>query len=79
MDLEELGEVIDAEARKEEPKAVSSLLIGDLKITIRSTASPRGLERWSACCMAADSPPNQSARHPSNCIKSESEPNLNAD
>jgi hypothetical protein len=27
----------------------------------------------------ADSPPNQSARHPPNCIKSESEPHSNAD
>ncbi|MET4632003.1 hypothetical protein ABIB83_009068, partial [Bradyrhizobium sp. I1.8.5] len=27
----------------------------------------------------ADSPPNQSARHPSNCIKSESEPILQAE
>lgn len=42
-----------------------------------STTNPLGtrLERWSACCMAADSPQNQSARSPSNCIKSESEPN----
>ncbi|MFK4535166.1 hypothetical protein ABIA00_003349 [Bradyrhizobium ottawaense] len=38
----------------------------------------RRLERWSACCMALILP-NQSARHPRNCIKSESEPILDAD
>jgi ATP-dependent DNA ligase len=29
--------------------------------------------------MAADSPPNQNAKNPSNCIKSESEPKLLAE